>query len=231
MRDIHVHILPGVDDGARDMTESLDMLDVAAEAGVTEIVCTPHCREPYFDYQKMVATYNVFAREVVRHHPEIAVSLGWEVNLRTLRKIGFNTWAPRLGFVKPRPARGLETGQVHEFLLELPVRATADDYTGIERDIFALQGMGYEVIIAHPERYLAIREDITLARQLTDMGCLLQASGDFLTGGRLAGSRRPAKKMLKAGLYSFIASDAHNVGHYRVFDKAWNKYSKYLETE
>ena len=50
MRDMHCHILPGVDDGARDLNESLAMLDAARQAGVTSIVCTPHCRDPYFDY-------------------------------------------------------------------------------------------------------------------------------------------------------------------------------------
>ena len=43
MRDIHCHILPGVDDGARDLDESLAMLEAAKQAGVTSIVCTPHC--------------------------------------------------------------------------------------------------------------------------------------------------------------------------------------------
>jgi protein-tyrosine phosphatase len=255
MRDIHTHILPGVDDGAKDEAESFAMLDAAADAGVTEMVCTPHCREPYFNYDAMVAAYRAFRAAAQKRHPQIAISLGFEVNLLTLRKIGFQ-WAEKLGFEKPRPAhglgpayglgpsrglgpayglgpsRGLELGgTVHEFLLELPVDAESNDYPRIERAIFALQGMGYEVIIAHPERYLAIREDMGLARRLVDMGCRLQASGDFLTGGRLKGSRRPAKKMLKAGLYSYIASDAHNVEHYRVFAKAWRKYSKYLRAE
>lgn len=229
MRDIHAHILPAVDDGATSMDESLAMLDAAAQAGVTELVCTPHCREPYFDYDRMVSAYQVFRVQAERRHPEVDVSLGWEVNLRTLRQIGFD-WAARFGFERPRPAQGLETGETHEFLLELPVQARADDYTGIERVIFALQGMGYEVIIAHPERYLAIREDMALAQRLVDMGCKLQASGDFLKGGRLAGSRRPAVKMLKAGLYSYIASDAHNVEHYKVFAKAWYKYSGFLRS-
>ncbi len=243
MRDIHTHILPGVDDGAKDEAESFAMLDAAADAGVTEMVCTPHCREPYFNYDAMVAAYRAFHAAAHERYPQIAISLGFEVNLLTLRKIGFQ-WAEKLGFETPRPARGLGPasglgsasglelgGSVHEFLFELPVDAESNDYPRIERAIFALQGMGYEVIIAHPERYLAIREDMDLAHQLVDMGCRLQASGDFLTGGRLKGSRRPAKKMLKAGLYSYIASDAHNVKHYRVFAKAWRKYSKYLRAE
>lgn len=228
MRDIHVHILPGVDDGARDMRESLEMLSAAVDVGVTEIICTPHCREPYFNYEAMVTAFCKFRDESLQRYPRVHVSLGFEVNLVTLRKIGLS-WVPRLGFRNPRPSTGLEIGrQVHEFLLELPIRASRSDYPTIERIIFAIQGMGYEVIIAHPERYLAIREDMDLARQLVDMGCKLQASGDFIKGGRLSGSKRPARRMMKAGLYSYIASDAHNVEHYRVFAKAVRHYKKYL---
>ena len=48
MRDLHCHILPGVDDGARNLDESLAMLEAAKAAGITSIVCTPHVRDPYF---------------------------------------------------------------------------------------------------------------------------------------------------------------------------------------
>ena len=59
MRDIHCHILPGVDDGARNLDESLAMLAAAKAAGVTSIVCTPHVRDPYFDYDKMWDAYDL----------------------------------------------------------------------------------------------------------------------------------------------------------------------------
>ena len=51
MRDIHCHILPGVDDGAANLEQSLAMLEAARAVGVTHMVCTPHCRDPYFDFE------------------------------------------------------------------------------------------------------------------------------------------------------------------------------------
>ena len=59
MRDIHCHILPGVDDGARTLEESLQMLQAAKDAGITSIVCTPHCRSPYFDFDKMWSAFHL----------------------------------------------------------------------------------------------------------------------------------------------------------------------------
>ena len=64
MRDMHCHILPGVDDGARDMRESLAMLDAAVEAGVSSMVCTPHCRKPWFDFEAMWSAYDVDRRSI-----------------------------------------------------------------------------------------------------------------------------------------------------------------------
>lgn len=80
MRDIHCHILPGVDDGARDLDESLAMLEAAKQAGVTSIVCTPHCRDPYFDYDAMWDAYEL----LVAHANGFPLQMGFEVNHRKL---------------------------------------------------------------------------------------------------------------------------------------------------
>lgn len=212
MHDIHCHILPGVDDGARTMEDSLAMLDAAKAAGITEITCTPHCRDPYFDYEGMWQAFYEF-QDAADGFP---VHMGFEVNHRKLMELGLD-WARVLAF-----------DGTTDFLLELSVNAPPSRYADYERTIFQLQGMGYQVIIAHPERYVAVQRDISIAQELVDMGCKLQASADFIVGGRLGAERRPAIKMLKQGLYSYIASDAHNVKHYNDFMRAENKYVSYL---
>jgi len=211
MRDMHCHILPGVDDGAVDMNESLAMLAAAKRAGITEIVCTPHCRKPYFDYEKMWDAYNQLLQV-----SDIPIDMGFEVNYTMLAKLGWE-WIDVLSFY-----------QTGEFLLELNTHCTRADFDNYFRAIYEIQGRGHQVIIAHPERYHAIQEDISLAYELVDMGCLLQASTDFVEGGRFGKERKPAKKLLKEGLYTYFASDAHNVGHYDCFTKAWKKYGKYM---
>ena len=93
-----------------------------------------------------------------------------------------------------------------------------------ERTIFELQAKGYQVIIAHPERYLAIQEDVEVARRLVKMGCQLQVSADFVAGGRMGSERKPARRLFEENLVSFIASDAHKVGHYQYFAEAKRDY-------
>ncbi len=208
MRDVHCHILPGVDDGARSLDESLAMLAAAREAGITSIVCTPHCRDPYFDYDAMWDAYDL----LVEHAGGFPLTMGFEVNHAKLMDLGMQ-WADRLHF-----------DGTDEFLLELSTRARKPDFDVYERTIFELQAKGFQVIIAHPERYRAIQEDVEVARRLVKMGCQLQVSADFVAGGRLGAERKPARRLFEENLVSHIASDAHKVEHYRYYAEARRDY-------
>lgn len=211
MRDIHCHILPGVDDGARDLRESLEMLRAAQAAGVTSIVCTPHCRDPYFDYDRMWAAFE----ELRTHAGGFPLQMGFEVAHNKLVELGVQAWAPYLCFEGS-----------NEFLLELDPACTEHDFREYERTIFELQGMGYTVIIAHPERYRAIQRDIELAERLLQQGCILQASADFLAGGRFGKEKKPAKRMFERNWYRYIASDAHNPAHYEYLARAYKAFPR-----
>ena len=61
------------------------------------------------------------------------------------------------------------------------------------------------------------------------MGCKLQASADFVKGGRLGAERRPAIRMLKEGLYTYVASDAHHKAHYQCMERVMNKWGDQLQ--
>lgn len=208
MRDLHCHILPGVDDGARDLKESLAMLEAAKAAGITSITCTPHVRDPYFDYDAMWDAYDLLCA----HAGGFPLQMGWEVNHAKLMELGME-WADYLHFEGSS-----------EFLLELSSHCRPHHFQEYERTIFDLQSRGYTVIIAHPERYRAIQDDVEIARNLVKMGCKLQASADFIAGGRLGKERKPAKRLFEENLYSYIASDAHCVEHYGYFAEAKRTY-------
>lgn len=144
--------------------------------------------------------------------PHMPMTMGFEVNYNKLMELGME-WASYLHF-----------DGSNDFLLELPVHCDAMDFRDFERTIYELQGLGYRVIIAHPERYLAIQKDPSFAEGLVNMGCQLQASSDFVLGGRLGRERKPAKSLFARGLYSYIASDAHRIEHYHAFAKAHAKF-------
>ena len=212
MRDMHCHILPGVDDGARDLDESLAMLRAAKAAGITSITCTPHCRSPYFDFEAMWQAFY----ELEDAAEGFPLQMGFEVNYRKLMELGLE-WAEVLHF-----------DGSNEFLLELSVGARSSSYDDYERTIFELQGKGYEVIIAHPERYRAVQKNPDLAVRLARMGCKLQASADYIDGGRLGREKKPAEKLFAEGLYDYIGSDAHFPGHYESLRRALEQNGKDL---
>ena len=212
MRDMHCHILPGVDDGARDMDESLAMLDAARAVGVTSIVCTPHVRDPYFDYGAQRAAFARFAPRA--RALGMGVTLGFEVAHDKLVELGVEDWAPRLAFEG--------TG---EFLLELEPDSSELAFREYERTIFVLQGLGLDVVIAHPERCRALQRNEGLAARLVRQGCRLQASADVMARGRLSGERCLARRLLRRGLYDCVASDAHRPEHYRHFARALREFA------
>lgn len=209
MRDVHCHIVPGVDDGARDLEESLAMFRAARAAGVTSIVATPHARGHWYDPEKVERAFDGLKRAVHEIDPNFPLTRGWEVYYDTLIEIGVEH-APELGFEG-----------ASELLLEFSTSRLPLDY---ERVLYQLQGMGLQVIIAHPERYTFIQNDLAVAESLVAAGCKLQASANFSAGGLFDSSKKCAKRLFDKQLYSYIASDAHRVKHYTYLAAARKSY-------
>mgnify|MGYP000255406635 CR=1 FL=1 len=185
------------------------MLEAAKRAGVTRIVCTPHCRDPYFDYDKM---WDAF--ELLRDNADgFPLQMGFEVNHESSLSL---VSMPRSTCISMEPTSFCSSFR------RMPMRMRFREY---ENTIYDLQCRGYQVIIAHPERYRAVQKDVSVAERLVDMGCKLQASADFIAGGALVARKKPAQRLFDQNLYSFIASDAHNVGHYDCLAKARAKFS------
>ena len=214
MKDIHSHLIPGVDDGAPDFKTSFEMIKAAKLAGVTHIVCTPHVRDPFFNYDLMRKAFELLQSKVPQK--DMRLSLGWEVNMKKLLSLVLD-WARTLS----------SNGTL---LLEFPHGSHNHEIRSYCLYIRQFLDQGLRVIIAHPERYVTFQRHCTLANELTKLGCEFQISSDFLEGGRFGDkTKETAVKMLKAGQCSYIASDAHIPEHYELFAKAQKKYSKYLK--
>lgn len=215
MRDVHCHILPGVDDGARTMSESLLMLSEAMKAGVTSIVCTPRCCDPWFNFERM---WQAFLQ--LKHHasaipgaPEL--SMGFEVEFHKLKQLGMDA-AVQLG------------NDQGEFLLELPEGTLPLDW---EYVVHNLQRKGFKVIIAHPERCREVQKDIEVARRFVLAGCELQISAGCVYGGLLDPARRAAKKLVQAGMVHHLASDARCPDDYELLTEAMEYFKRVADAD
>ena len=196
--DIHCHIMPGVDDGARDEEMSLAMLRVAAAEGIEHVILTPHHKPGY---------RNVSAAGIVRRTKALQALCDAEkipVALHTGCELYY--YEEALPLIEAREIAPL-AGSRYVLVEFYP----AEPYTQIRNAVYALSGLDVRPVIAHVERYGEVVSDITRVRELHDMGCLLQVNALTITGHYGRGLRSFAKQALKEGLISFVATDAHRL--------------------
>ncbi|MDR1357919.1 MAG: phosphoesterase, partial [Coriobacteriales bacterium] len=160
MFDIHCHILFGVDDGSHDFAESQAMLHAARSVGIDHIVCTPHYRGRSVNHQRITENYQTLS--TFAHKQGFRMALGFEVYWEALADIGIEA------------ATDLCIEDTNLLLLEFSCGSLPANW---QRIIFDLQGCGIRPIIAHPERYRPIQNNIDIALEMKNMGCLLQLSG------------------------------------------------------
>ena len=196
MIDIHTHILPGLDDGARSMDIALHMADIAVKSGTEILLATPHVISGVFDNDKerIVNACNEFNRELENHNLTLQVLPGAEYYLE-----------PDL---PERLARKelLTLNNGRYLLLELP-GSTIPQYTA--ELLYNLQIQGTEPIIAHPERNMELMDAPYKLEELVGHGALTQVTAGSLTGLFGGKVKRVAFSFIENGLIHFLASDAH----------------------
>ncbi len=199
MIDIHCHILPGIDDGAADIYDTLEMALIAANSGVKAIVATPHCNIPwdrgnYFDSMYREALQK--ARQAIEQERlPIKILSGMEV---------FVTFdLPEL----IKEGKILTINHSDYLLVEFDF---GEDPEFVDIMVQRLKEIGIKPIIAHPERYDFIKEDITFAQRLIKQGCILQANKGSFLGKYGERAENTATELVKQKLVSVVASDAHS---------------------
>ncbi|MGL4656088.1 MAG: tyrosine-protein phosphatase [Sarcina sp.] len=199
MIDLHSHIIPRIDDGAKDKEISLQMLKRAEESGTKKIVLTPHFfRGKYMEPLKVV-------KEYVEQMKEFAYKNDINIELYHGQEV----------YVTENLLEDLENGEI----------GTINDtkYMLVELDLVKIEDfvldMIYELsirniipVIAHPERYLEFQKHPSKINKFIDEGCLFQLNAGSIGGLLGKESQKLAKTYLENGLYSFIGSDAHSDG-------------------
>lgn len=142
----------------------------------------------------------------------IRTNLGFEVYWKKLAELGVET------------AQNLCIEDTNLLLLEF---STASLPVNWQRAVYSIQSQGTTVIIAHPERYKAVQDNLDIAYEMKNMGCRLQLSANFVEGGRFDKRHQTAKALLKEGLVDYFASDAHRPEHYAVYTKALHEEQKH----
>jgi protein-tyrosine phosphatase len=194
MVDIHSHILPGLDDGARSLDLSLEMLRIAAGAGTTDIVATPHANSRYRFRPGIV--HDLLA-ELTQHAP---------ASLRLHSGCDFHLAHDNIVDALQHPSR-YTINHLNYLLIELSDLVIFHNTA----ELFArLEGAGMRLILTHPERNPLLRLRPELIQAWVAQGRTMQLTAQSLTGAFGDSARRFALWMLDTGLAHFVASDAHD---------------------
>lgn len=196
--DPHCHLLPGIDDGSRNMETTLALLRKEQEDGVQAVVFTPH-----FYYERM--TLESFAANRQAAYRATAAACK-QAGLRVAGRLGAEVYfSPGLLSLD---LRQLAFAGTNYLLVELP---TTFQPGGIGEVLFAIQQRGFTPVLAHVERYPYVTEDPTLLYQWVSAGALAQINASSLI--RSGQTAKMLQKYIRWNLVHLLASDAHSVDH------------------
>lgn len=201
--DIHSHLVPGVDDGARTLEDSLESVERMVGQGIRTIVTTPHFDASLLSgpegEERIVEVEAAFASLVEAassRFPSVRILRGFEIMLDD----------PGADLSDPR-VRMAGTSSV---LVEWPAMEVPP---GTPDVLARLRANGWRPIVAHPERYRVVDDIVALAESWRAVGAVLQVNHASLSGGYGSRAERAAWSLLQAGLVDCLASDHHGRPH------------------
>ena len=198
MIDLHIHILPGVDDGSYSMEESLRMARMAVECGVTDMAATPHCNLPDDPEHLWAEDF----RRVLHRFQQTLKEENIPLRMYTGMEVFGTPEVPRL----LREGKLMPLAESRYLLIEFPFTDYGEEATRILGRVLE---MGYRPLVAHPERYQFTQQSPQLLNLWVDMGCLLQINRGSLFGRFGGHAEALAYGLLDRGFVTCVATDAH----------------------
>ena len=201
MIDIHSHILPGVDDGSKNMAETLGIVRQLHDSGFKTLIATPHVLEGrgFLSVAEILAVTEQVRACVAEAGIPVEILPGAENYIFP----DMAKWA--------REGRLMTLGNGGKYLLvELPMNELPH-YT--DQVFFELQVLGLTPVLAHPERYLGLFEEPERLLDWAKKGILFQLDFRSLSGHYGPQPKRLAELMLQSDLIHVLGSDAHRVSH------------------
>lgn len=206
--DLHSHILPGIDDGARTLEESVELVSAMAGWGFERITCTPHITKKFRN-----------TRESIKEKFDILCNAladkGLDVELRMSAEYRLNpeTWLDILANGELMP---IEDRYV---LMELPINDPSEmGHLRPMEEFRKVISLGLTPILPHPERYFYLSHDELL--RYVDAGVKIQSNYGSLAGVYGDEAKENARRLVNEGIVSFLGSDMHNMLYVKIIS-AW----------
>jgi tyrosine-protein phosphatase YwqE len=215
--DMHSHVLPGIDDGAQDVGQSIELIRAMMDVGIKRIIATPHIMADYYRNtpETIHAALDVLRAELVKENIDIKVDAAAEY------------FCDEAFVSKLDTEKLLSFGEEKFLLFEFSFMSMPPDFMETLRK---MRKAGYQPILAHPERYGYF--SVEKCSELKDWGCLMQVNTTSLTGYHGKDVKKFAEQLIDELLVEFISSDMHHLKHAEALKESLKlPYVKRLLTE
>lgn len=202
--DIHSHLLFGIDDGAKTSEDTKFLLESMLAMGFGKIITTPHTTPYIWDNTKDMIVDRYEEVKVVL--PELTKSVSLRVASEYLMDDSFS---------KRIQSERLLTLQGDYVLVEMSYINPPIQLFDI---LFELKSAGYQIVLAHPERYNFYHNNLEIYKKLKKVGCLFQLNLLSVTGYYGAKVAETAEYLLKSAMIDFVGSDIHHSNHIKGFE-------------
>ena len=197
--DMHSHFVPGVDDGAKTIEDSLNLLRAMERMGYKKVITTPHVMIDFYPNTTKTITDGL---DILR---TAAKENGINLSINAAAEYYIDEYF--MGLIEKEPLLTIHKNDVlveFSMMYEPPMLNTA---------LFNMQTSGYRPIIAHPERYMSFHKNKDKYHELRDRGCLLQMNLLSLTGYYGKNIMDIAEWLLENKMYDYCGSDMHHEKH------------------
>lgn len=199
--EIHSHILPGIDDGAKTVEDSIKLLKTMKRFGIKNFICTPHIMEGVWENNTTTINNALnLLKDEIKNHEKLA-DITIEAAAEYMMDHNFETLLENEELL---PLKG------NKILVEM---SYFNPPVNLYELLFNLQVKGYQPVLAHPERYKFYHKNFKEYQKLKDAGCLFQLNLLSLTDHYGSKVQKTALKLLEKKLIDFVGSDVHNTYH------------------
>jgi protein-tyrosine phosphatase len=202
--DIHSHVLPGIDDGAKNIKKSVELVSSLQEIGVSQIITSPHISHYVWNNSPEIIASKLLETKKALEENKI------KIPVQAAAEYFIDSW-----FENHFKEEKLLTLKDNYILVEISYQSAP---LNIYKTIFEIQLAGYIPVLAHPERYLFYHNKFSEYEKLKNAGCVFQLN--LLSTVEYYGSKiaKVTDELLAKGMYSFCGTDVHHKKHIEAFD-------------
>jgi protein-tyrosine phosphatase len=211
--DVHSHFIPGIDDGAKNIEDSVQMITEMHNMGYKKVITTPHTMSDYYRNTSEIILSGAENVKTALKEENIPIELG-----------AASEYYLDFDFERKLKEEKLLTFGNNYLLFEISYMNPPDNLFHV---IFEMQLQGYKPVLAHPERYNFWHKEFEKYESFVDKGVLLQMNINSLTGYYSISTKKIAEQMIDKNMISFLGTDCHHMGHIDLIKKV--VYEKHLQ--